>query len=74
LLDLAQQLLWTLSRGSAGGNTEEQGSGWPKTRDVAKDVKQSLGRVSRGTEVHGALEDKTPEEPHWGEADLGHSY
>ena len=51
----------------AGGSTAEQGSGWPKPRDAAKDAKQGLGRVPKGTEVHGALEDNPPEElPWWG--------
>lgn len=59
---LAQQLRWTLSRGSVGGSTEEQGSGWPRAKDAAKDAEQGSGRVPKGTEVHGALEDKTPEE------------
>lgn len=54
--------------GSVGGSTEDQGSGWPKPRDVAKDAERGSGRVPKGpfTEVHGALEDKTPEEPPWG--------
>lgn len=69
----AQQLPWTLSGGITGGSTKEQGSGWPEPRDAVKATEQGSGRVPKGTEIHGALEDKTPEEPPWG-ADHGHSY
>ncbi|KQK75357.1 hypothetical protein AAES_147344 [Amazona aestiva] len=38
---------------SVVGNTKEQGFGWPKSKDVAKDMKQGSDRAPKGTEVHG---------------------
>lgn len=44
--------------GSVVGNTEEQGSGWPKPKDVAKDMEHGSDRAPKGTEVHGGQDSR----------------